>query len=158
MIGERQLHWCGVELTGSLMLSMIPPADKRTLACTWLYRLVLTQAVSDVLDVLAIYSNSSTGSGCSTPLWWAAACADAGRLLLVLISTAVSPRAAGGCSGSSGGGSAGSLLQLMWRLGVEICSGIFLSDVVTLGWLLLCVNRSQVRSGGPGQMKALGTC
>lgn len=104
-------------------------------------RLALTQALSDVLDVLELYSSSSSDSAAIDSSWWAGACADAGRLLLLLAATGVSPAAAGG---SSGGGGASAVLLLMWRLGGEICAGVWRSEVVTLGWLLMCVSSQQV--------------
>jgi len=33
---------------------------------------------------------------------------------------------------------------LMWRLGGVLCPGVWKSEVVTLGWLLMCVNSTQV--------------
>jgi hypothetical protein len=109
-------------------------------------RLALTQALSDVLDVLELYSSSSSSdSAGSDSSWWAGACAGAGRLLLLLAATAVSPAATGG---SNGGGGASAVLLLMWRLGGEMCAGVWRSDVVTLGWLLMCVSGQQVCVGG----------
>jgi hypothetical protein len=56
----------------------------------------------------------------------------------------VSPAATGGSSGSNGGGSCSALLLLMWRLGGVMCPGVWRSEVVTLGWLLLSVSAQQV--------------
>jgi hypothetical protein len=109
-------------------------------------RLRLTQALSDVLDVLELYCTVDVSSSCSTAVtWWTAACSDAGRLLLQLAATAVSPTAAGGSSSSSGGGSCSAVLLLMWRLGGVMCPGLWGSEVITLGWLLMCVSAQQVR-------------
>jgi hypothetical protein len=109
-------------------------------------RLLLTQALSDVLDVLSSSSSSSEdGSSSSSPApWWLSACAAVGQLLLLLAATVVSPAAAGGSSGSNGGGSCCPVLLLLWRLGGEMCPGLWRSDVLALGWLLLCVTSQQV--------------
>lgn len=123
--------------------------------CCCCCRLALTQALSDVLDVLELYSSSSdsSDSAASDSSWWAGACADAGRLLLLLAATGVSPAAAGG---SSGGGGASAVLLLMWRLGGEMCAGVWRSEVVTLGWLLMCVSGQQVCVSGARQIDCCG--
>ena len=116
-------------------------------------RLLLTQALSDMLDVLSSSSSedgggSEDGGSSSRPAhWWLSACAAVGQQLLLLAATAVSPAAAGGSSGSNGGGSCCPVLLLLWRLGGEMCPGLWRSDVLVLGWLLLCVTSQQVRSG-----------